>query len=161
MKLQAKVAVPLVAAVAIAADMGAGSTRSSRKAVLDPARNQFLFSATEIIDLPGGDVNLDSNIARLDTRNGAIYRFRGNTDNPSVRNTWEMRVPPVTDETSGLLEIQTIVPAKRTNVHDPTERDPAVFLVDIVNGSTWILRRDASTNARWDAVEIFRSAQFH
>lgn len=156
MKLQAKVAVPLAAAVAIAVTMGAGSG-GNRTAVLDPDRNQFLFSATQIITLPGGAVELDSDIARLDSRNGAIYRFRGDVNNPSVRNTWELRVPPVSEETSGLLEIQTIRPVRTIG----TPGEPTVFLVDIVRGSTWILRQNASTNFRWDAVEIFRSAQFH
>jgi hypothetical protein len=82
------------AAVVIAA-MGADRARSKRQAVLAPQRQAFLFSSTEIILLGGGNEKTSSDIARLDTTTGAIYRFRGNVDNSSVKNTWEFRVPPV------------------------------------------------------------------
>ena len=111
-------------------------------------------SATKIIILPGGNVKFDSDIARLDTRTGAIYRFRGDLDNPSVTNTWELRVPPVHEETSGLLEVQTVVLPRRDT--PPDQVGAAAFLVDIVSGKTWILRRRASTNESWDAVDIFK-----
>jgi hypothetical protein len=132
-------------AVVLAA-MGADRARSNRSGVLAPQRNAFLFSATEIIDLPGGNPDTDSDIARLDTTTGAIYRFRGNVENPSVKNTWELRVPPVSGKHSGLLEIQQASIGKRRTT----------FLVDIVDGRTWILRKRASTNASWDPVDIFR-----
>ena len=128
------------------AAMGADRARSNRSAVIAPQRNAFLFSATEIIDLPGGNLETDSDIARLDTTTGAIYRFRGDADNPSVRNTWQIRVPPVQGEHSGLLEVQQVKLGNRRTT----------FLVDIVDGRTWILRNRASTNASWDPVEIFR-----
>jgi hypothetical protein len=134
----------LGAAVVLAA-MGATRARSNRAAVIAPQRNGFLFSATEIIHLPGGTPETDSDIARLDTTTGAIYRFRGDADNPSVRNTWELRVPPVTGEHSGLLEIQQVT----------LGRHRTTFLVDIVDGRTWILHRRASTNGSWDPVDIF------
>ena len=135
----------LGAAVVLAA-MGADRARSNRQAVIAPQRNAFLFSATEIIHLPGGNPKTDSDIARLDTPTGAIYRFRGNVDNPSVRNTWQMRVPPVTGKHSGLLEVQQVMLGKHRST----------FLVDIVDGRTWILRHRASTNGSWDPVDIFR-----
>jgi hypothetical protein len=135
----------LGAAVVLAA-LGADRARSNRHAVIAPQRNAFLFSATEIINLPGGNPKTDSDIARLDTTTGAIYRFRGNVDNPSVRNTWEMRVPPVKGKHSGLLEVQQV----KLGNHRTT------FLVDIVDGRTWILRNRASTNGSWDPVDIFR-----
>jgi hypothetical protein len=85
-----------------------------------------------------------------------VYRYRGNLANPALTSTWEMRVAPVTEETSGVLEIQRIaLPSKndRTGVVDV---DTATFLIDIVNGTTWILRDMASTNAKWQMVEIFK-----
>ena len=131
--------------------MGVGRTRTSRIAVLAGERQQgLLFSATEIVRLPGGNQNTNSDIARLDTATGAIYRFRGSVANPSVTNTWELRVPPVKEPQSGLLEIQNIV-AETT---DPPR--VTTFLVDIVNGTTWILRERASSNASWELVGIYR-----
>ncbi len=103
-------------------------------------------SATRIIVLPGGNTENNGDIARLDTNTGAVYRFRGNIDNPSVRNTWELRVPAVKGETSGLLEIQRLE-AGSTQV---------TFLVDVVTGNTWILRNRASSNGSWDPIDIYR-----
>jgi hypothetical protein len=126
------------------------------------AREYFVQgpSATQIILLPGGNVANSSDIARLDTRTGAVYRFRGDTTNPSVRNTWELRVPPVKEETSGILEIQRIIAPHgeligRNPAPIEVELVPSTFLVDVVTGDTWILRRRASTNASWDKVDVF------
>ncbi|MHC4080986.1 MAG: hypothetical protein ACYSU2_06660 [Planctomycetota bacterium] len=113
-------------------------------------------SATQIILLPGGNAKTDSDIARLDTRTGAVYRFRGDVDNPSVRNTWELRVAPVTDETSGILEIQRVVLPQPKRAPNELALKPSTFLVDVVTGDTWILRHRASTNASWDKVETFK-----
>jgi hypothetical protein len=200
--------------------MGVGRNRQSRVAVMGGEQeDRFLYSATEIVRLPGGNPATDSDIARLDTRTGAIYRFRGNVNVASVQNTWELRVAPVKESHSGLLEIQNILPARpiepgnvpvpfktfyvdtltgetvqkvETQVpgpHSVRRTDPntgmsstlthpqvnsvptdgrgvdvvrpVTFLVDIVNGTTWILRTRASTNASWELIDIYRSAQFH
>ena len=131
--------------------VGAGSVTFARQYFVQGP------SATDIFLLPGGNAKFDSDIARLDTHTGAVYRFRGDVDNPSVRNTWELRVEPVKGETSGILEIQRIVlPALNRHGSEPT-----TFLVDVATGRTWILRHRASTNATWDPVDIYRSAQFH
>jgi hypothetical protein len=98
-------------------------------------------------------VQFDSDIARFDTRTGAIYRFRGDISNSSVTNTWELRVPAVKESTSGLLEIQTIDLPRRDT--PPGQGQVAAFLVDIANGDTWILRTRASTNLSWEKVDIF------
>lgn len=177
--------------------MGVGRQRQSRIAAMGGTdADRFLFSATEIIRLAGGSGPNDSDIARFDTRNGAVYRFRGNVDVASVTNTWELRVPPVEEKTSGLLEIQNILPVraiataganpfetffvdtltgetvKRVETAIPQVATlpstaaaaeavrPVTFLVDIVNGTTWILRETASSNARWQRVDIYRSAEF-
>jgi hypothetical protein len=134
-----------IGAAVVLAAMGADRARG-RRAVLAPQRQSLLFSATEIVHLPGGNPDTNSDIARLDTTTGAIYRFRGNVDNSSVKNTWELRVPPVKAPHSGLLEIQQI----------PSDDHRTTFLVDIVDGRTWILRRRASSNASWDPVDIYR-----
>jgi hypothetical protein len=178
--------------------MGVGRQRQSRIAAMGGAQeDRFLFSATEIIRLSGGTLATDSDIARLDTRTGAVYRFRGNVDVASVQNTWELRVPPVKEKTSGMLELQNILPHRPIRHGDvvmpfetffvdtltgetvkkvetsnsqvktvtaPTQAAdivrPVTFLVDIVDGTTWILRETSSTNARWQLVDIYRSAQF-
>ena len=103
----------------------------------------FIVPAAQIIDF-------DNTAGMLDTATGAIYRLRGNLDNPSAKTSWLMRVPPVNETTSGLLEIQR-----------PVFNPNAIFLVDIVTGKTWLLRNRASTNRQWMPVEIHRSSQFH
>ena len=144
-------AIVAVVAVAVIVAMGAGGVTFARQYFVQGP------SATDIFFLPGGNPKFDSDIARLDTHTGAVYRFRGDVDNPSVRNTWELRVEPVKGETSGILEIQRIVlPALNRHGSEPT-----TFLVDVATGRTWILRHRASTNATWDPVDIYRSAQFH
>ncbi len=140
-----------IGAVLLGVAVGAGSVTFARQYFVQGP------SATDIFLLPGGNAKFDSDIARLDTHTGAVYRFRGDVDNPSVRNTWELRVEPVKGETSGILEIQRIVlPALNRHGSEPT-----TFLVDVATGRTWILRHRASTNATWDPVDIYRSAQFH
>jgi len=178
--------------------MGVGRQRQSRIAAMGGAQeDRFLFSATEIIRLSGGTAAFDSDIARLDTRTGAVYRFRGDVDVASVLNTWELRVPPVKEKTSGMLELQNILPNRPIRHADvimpfetfyvdtltgetvkkiettynpakavPTARQateivrPVTFLVDIVDGTTWILRETTATNGRWQLVDIYRSSQF-
>ncbi len=130
--------------------IGAGSMKIARQYfVLGPA-------ATDLILLPGGAPQFNSDLARLNTRTGAVYRYRGDLSNTALQSTWEMRVPPVTEETSGVLEIQRIALPKTSASTGRTEVQTATFLVDIVNGTTWVLREMASTNARWQMVDIFR-----
>lgn len=116
-------------------------------------------SASQIFLMPGGNAKFNSNIARLDTRTGAVYRFRGDVGNPSVRNTWELRVPAVKGEHSAILEIQTPF----TGLANP-ELDAlagrTTFLVDVVTGQTWILRHRASSNATWDPVDTFKHSNY-
>ena len=123
--------------------VGAGGAEYARQYVVEGP------SAAQIIFLPGGNTANNSDIAKLDTRTGAVYRFRGDVNNPSVRNTWELRVEPVKEAHSGMLEIQRIVaPPARPNNNSTV----VTFLADIVTGQTWILRHRASTNASWDLV---------
>lgn len=142
-----------IGAVFLGVAIGAGSATFARQYFVQGP------SATDIFLLPGGNAKFDSDIARLDTRTGAVYRFRGDVDNAGVRNTWELRVEPVKGETSGILEIQRVVLPARDRLSSDVR--PTIFLVDVANGRTWILRHRASTNATWDPVNIFRSAQFH
>jgi hypothetical protein len=147
-----KWAVVSVCAAAAGVALGAGASKAAWEYFVQGP------SATQIIFLPGGTVEFDSDIARFDTRSGAIYRFRGDVTNASVTNTWELRVPAVKEETSGLLEIQTIDLPRRDS--PPGEAEPVAFLVDIANGDTWILRKRASTNLSWDKVDIFKKSDW-
>jgi hypothetical protein len=127
------VAVVIALAGIVVLTIGAGRgapAGSPQSAVLVPA-------ATQII-------SFDDTVGRLDTVTGAVYRLRGNLENPSVRHTWQLRVQPVTGRTSGLLEIQ------RATFNKPS----AIFLVDKVTGRTWILRQRASETRSWDPVPI-------
>ncbi len=130
--------------------VGAGSMKIARQYfVLGPA-------ATDLILLPGGAPQFDSDLARLNTRTGAVYRYRGDLQNTVLKSTWELRVPPVTQETSGVLEIQRIALPKTDARTGETDVQAATFLVDIVNGTTWVLREMASTNAQWQIVKVFK-----
>ncbi len=134
-------AIVAVVAVAVIVAMGAGGHKQLTVNRADV--RGFVVPASQII-------SFDDTVGRLDTRTGAIYRLHGvgtsALDNPSVKLTWEERVPAVKGETSGVLEIQR-----------PTfNRPDATFLVDIVTGKTWILRRRASSNRSWEPIETFR-----
>ena len=139
-----KWAVVTICAAAGGVAVGAGS--------MEVAKHYFVQgqSATQIIVLPGGNTDNNGDIARLDTNTGAVYRFRGNVDNPSVRNTWELRVPAVKGENSGLLEIQRL----------EFGSTQATFLVDVVTGNTWILRHRASSNGTWDPIDIYKHSNW-
>jgi hypothetical protein len=126
-----------LAGVVLLIALGAGRVREA--APSPAAAGRYVLPATQII-------SFDDTIGRLDTATGAVYRLRGNLDNPSVRHTWALRVPPVDGPTSGLLEIQ------QATFNEPG----ATFLVDIVTGRTWILQRRAGENGTWDPVEIFQ-----
>lgn len=139
-----------VCAAALGIGLGAGGMKVAQQYFVPGP------SATQIIHLPGGNLRLDSDIARFDTRTGAIYRFRGNIEVASVTNDWELRVPPVKEPNSGILEIQRIASPRPTSEGEPQVF--ATFLVDVVTGQTWILRHRASTNASWDAVDIYTTS---
>ncbi|MHC4082476.1 MAG: hypothetical protein ACYS15_15705 [Planctomycetota bacterium] len=147
-----------ICAAVIGVGVGAGGMKVARQYFVQGP------SATQIVLLPGGNVLNSSDIARFDTRTGAVYRFRGDTTNPSVRNTWELRVAPVKEKTSGILEIQRIIAPHGELGRNPATTEvelvPSTFLVDVVTGDTWILRRRASTNATWDKVELFKHSDW-
>ena len=138
-----------ICATAVGVGIGAGGATVARQFIVEgPA-------ATQIIHLAGGNTKFDSNIARFDSSTGAVYRFRGDIDNPGVRNTWELRVPAVSGSTSGLLEIQRISLPNAAHSQDSSQSRLATFLVDVVTGRTWILRHRASSNATWDPVDVY------
>lgn len=91
-------------------------------------------------------IQWNDSVARFDTQTGAIHRFNGELDKPNVRGEWISHVPPIREATSGLLEIQT-----PHGVHALE----ATFLVDVITGETWLLRRRGS-NAAWDHIDTFR-----
>ena len=97
----------------------------------------FVLPRTEVI-------SFDETVAVLDTATGAVYRIKDPRvlDNPSARVTFQLRVAPVKEETSGYLEMQ------RATFNQPN----AIFLVDIVTGKTWILRDRASSNRSWEPI---------
>lgn len=78
-------------------------------------------------------IAFDDTIGLLDTSNGAIHRLHGDARNPNVRSQWVAHVAPVSGVTSGVLQLQ-----KPEGVN--TQSD-ATFLVDVVTGDTWLLRR--------------------
>ncbi len=118
----------------------AGMAGAEKRFVYHPQSGDYVVPRVEIIAF-------DQTVALFDTTTGAIHKFRGDLNNPSVRCTWELRVPPIDGPTSGVLEIQK---AKGVNGHAD-----ATFLVDSFNGDTWILRQRSNSNRSWDPVKIF------
>ena len=120
----------VVAGIGVA--IGAGRQSAS---IADPSR-VFMVPATQII-------SWNETVARLDTTSGAIYIFKGSLRNESSIAQWEQRVPAVRGETTGYLQIQR-------PLFDPD----VTFLVDVVNGNTWILRRRSGDTATWEPANI-------
>lgn len=91
-------------------------------------------------------IQWDHSVARFDSSTGSIHRFNGDLDKPNVRAQWVPLVRGVNERTSGVLQIQ-----QPHGVH----AIDAAFLVDVITGDTWILRRRGA-NATWEKVEVFR-----
>ncbi len=83
-------------------------------------------------------VRLNGSAGRLDTRTGELQRFRGNLKDSSGPARWAEFAPAVSERTSGVLDINQV--------------QESTFLVDLVTGDTWLLRRTANA-ARWDHVD--------
>jgi len=133
---------------AIAAALGMGVLVFALGAAKSPREARSTFESYRGF-LPASQIiSFDDTVGLLDTTTGAVYRLVGNLDNPSTRPHWELRVGPVSDETSGYLEIQ-----RPTFSHDHPE---AAFLVDVMTGQTWLLTRRASSNGRWDRLDTYR-----
>jgi hypothetical protein len=131
----AAVAVAVAAAVTVAQDKADGVR------IYGLSGNQYVAPKSEII-------NYDDTVALFDTSNGAIYKYNGNLRDPNTTGQWRLEVKAVDGATSGLLEIQ----------HGKgVENLGGTFLVDVINGRTWILHRHPnSQTANWDEVKIFR-----
>lgn len=104
-----------------------------------PGQSGTLVSRVRIIQW-------DHSVARFDSATGSIHRFNGDLDKPNVRAQWVPLVRGVNERTSGVLQIQH--PAGVHAIDAP-------FLVDVMTGDTWILRRRGA-NASWEKVEVFR-----
>ncbi len=113
-----------------------------------PAANHFLGTtlSTERIVPRVQIIQFDDSVARFDTRTGEIHRFNGDLNRPQVRGQWVSVVNGVDSSTSGVLEIQRA---------EGVRAESAVFLVDVIEGDTWLLRHRGS-GADWDRIEIFR-----
>ncbi len=117
---------------------GAQSQSAARsEIVIDPAGGEVVFPRVQIIQWRDG-------AGRFDSVTGEIQRFHGDLDNPAVRPTWRVDVPPVRERTSGMLRIQHPVGPRAID---------APFLVDVVTGETWLLQR-RPTGATWVRVDL-------
>ena len=95
------------------------------------ATDEIIFSTVQIVELNG-------EIVRLDTDDGQLFEFSGSTGD-NARGTWRRMAQPVRGNTSGFLQIQQV--------------GGAIFLVDRVDGRTWILR-DRGSNSSWQEIRI-------
>lgn len=113
-----------------------------------PAANHFLGTTltTERIVPRVKIIQFDDSVARFDTKTGEIHRFNGDLNRPQVRGQWVSVVPGVESSTSGVLEIQRA---------EGVRAESAVFLVDVIEGDTWLLRHRGS-GAEWDRIEVHR-----
>jgi hypothetical protein len=137
----------VMAGAAAVAAAGLGAGRQGQPVYASEA-GSLLYPRTRIIAYDSGDQReRRDGVARLDTATGALYRFSGDLGNPNVRSVWVLEVPGVREATSGVLEIQ------RAEGVNPNVG--ATFLVDVITGDTWLLRRRAD-RAAWDKVDVFR-----
>ncbi|MHC5114512.1 MAG: hypothetical protein ACYTGP_08815 [Planctomycetota bacterium] len=88
-------------------------------------------SAVQIYDIGGTP-------AKLDTATGAVFSLRGNAGTRGTGGYWWLNVPAVNTAGTGMFEIQ--------------RADDSVFLVDIQDGTTWLLRWRGNQNGAWQAL---------
>lgn len=129
--------VTLALTLAVVALIGAGAysipaeQSSWRTRDLPVVQNEAIVPAVRVI-------RLDETVGRLDTRTGELSRFKGNLRDSSGPGHWSTFAKGVSDSTSGVLDID--------------QARESTFLVDLVTGETWLLRRTAN-GARWDRIE--------
>ena len=117
-------------AVALTATVAANQTRGAGGVVQDV--RALTVPASRIFDIDGTPV-------RLDTRTGALYSLRGDAGARGTSANWWLNVPALSDQTSGMLDIQ------RTRVSGMD----GIFLVDVREGTTWLLRWRGNKNGAW------------
>ena len=97
-----------------------------------PTTLNNIFSRTKIVEI-------DNDVFRLGTSNGELFRFKGDLRGPTANGVFQSIVAPVNGANSGFLQIQ--------------RAGDGTFLVDTVNGTTWILRRKSANNGGWILVD--------
>ena len=124
-------------AIALTATMAASQNRGSGAGV----------ASSRALDIPACRIfEIGGTIVRLDTSTGAILSFHGNAGAQGSAANWRSSVPGVGDKTSGLLDIQR-----------PQETGTGgIFLVDAVEGTTWVLRWRGNQNGAWARVQQSR-----
>ena len=116
----------VLATIVVAVAMGAGSAT-------------VLLHAEDAVISPVEVFGWDTTAARLDTTTGEILVFNGDLHARSGRGQW---IEAVHGVTSGATYL------------DLQEANGAWFLVDVVTGDTWILRRDGA-HMHWEPVTVF------
>jgi hypothetical protein len=129
----------MIGLLAIGAAFVLGAGRGTPPVIHVPGEGDRILPRVEIIQW--GD-----SVARFDTTTGEIHRYHGDLDKPNVRGQWVSQVRGVSDNTSGLLQLQRPRGVRAEN---------ALFLVDAVTGDTWLLRH-RGTSAAWEKIDIVR-----
>ena len=83
-------------------------------------------------------INLDNTVTRFDTATGELLRFNGDLSGPSAKGLWLRLVRPVTQPTSGFLDVRQV--------------GGGTFLIDLDTGQSWILRRNTALGS-WIVVQ--------
>jgi len=128
---QLKIAVPAVAIIALIIGTFALAQQNTPGNGVTTTLENTIFPRARIFEFNG-------DVAQLDTSTGAVLKFSGKLANPNARGTFRLFVRPVDETTSGFLQIQ--------------QAGGATFLVDEINGTTWILRQRGGV-AIWDEVQ--------
>ncbi|MHC5025634.1 MAG: hypothetical protein ACYTGR_02605 [Planctomycetota bacterium] len=128
-------------AVAVVASLGAiavGTTGSV--SMLQPA-------STRTYELPRIRIcGFGNSTVRLDTQTGEMSALRGDGTAKGTGESWERRVPAVSGQHSGMLDIVITKPA----TYD------GVYLVDIDGTRTWLLKWVGNANGEWREVRQIR-----
>ena len=99
---------------------------------------------TRTYQLPASRVVLIGDaIVKLNTQNGALQLFRGTAGPTGSGDEWVLRVPPVKGKTSGMLDLQDVHPGTFSGV----------FLVDVSDDRSWILKWRGNENGEWLEVK--------
>jgi hypothetical protein len=97
-----------------------GSQPATAQPTITIDSTEILFPRTRLTTHQG-------HVMRMDTATGELTRFSGNLTGPAARGNWVRFARPVTQRTSGYLEIQ--------------REQNTTFLVGVIHGDTWVLRQ--------------------
>ena len=107
-------------------------------AAAQPSQNPAVIPHKELI-YPRVKVLLFQDfITRFDTQTGQMSRFSGSLASESATGKWLPLVEPINEPNSGYLDLEHV--------------RGATFLIDMVTGEVWVLRREGDAIGFWNHI---------